>query len=81
MRRTIFLRRQRFDLAMKGNAAALKWFWAACVGDPNEQLKDLKRHEEEASLTQEERNERILDNEEARTEIVRQARPSPDEVS
>jgi hypothetical protein len=46
--RTIFLERWRFDQAMKGNAAALKWFRDACVGDPN-------------ALTQEEWNERILD--------------------
>jgi hypothetical protein len=66
--RPIFLRRQRFDLAMKGNAAALKWFWDACVGEPNEQLKDLKRHEEQASLTQEELIERILDNDKRQQE-------------
>jgi DNA-binding Lrp family transcriptional regulator len=60
--RTILLRRQRFHLAMKGNAAALKWFRDASVDETNEQLKDLKFHEERASLTQEELNERILDN-------------------
>jgi hypothetical protein len=60
--RTIFLRRQRFDLAVKGNAAALKWFWDASVGETNRQLKDLKHHEEQASLTMEELRERILDN-------------------
>jgi hypothetical protein len=59
--RTIFLKRWRFDQAMKGNAAAVKWFRDTWVGDPNEQLKHLKRHEEEASLTQVEWNERILD--------------------
>jgi hypothetical protein len=59
--RTIFLERQRLDLAMNGNAAALKRFRDAWMGDPNEQLKHPKRHEEEASRTQEERNERILD--------------------
>jgi hypothetical protein len=58
--RTIFLKRQRFDLALKGNAAALK-SWDAGVDETNKQLKDLKRHEEEASLTQVERNARILD--------------------
>ena len=59
--RTIFLKRQRLDLALKGNAAALKWFRDAWKGDPDEQLKHPKRHEEEASLTQKEWNERILD--------------------
>jgi hypothetical protein len=39
--RTIFLRRQWFDLAMKGNAAALKWFWETSLGQTNEQLKRL----------------------------------------
>ena len=68
--RTIFLKRWRFDQAMKGNAAAVKWFRDTWVGDPNEQLKDLKRHEEEASLTQEEWNERILDNEKRVQELL-----------
>jgi len=45
---------------MKGNAAALKLLRDTWVGEPNE-LKHLKRHEEGASLTQEEWNERILD--------------------
>ena len=31
------------------------------MDDTNKQLEDLKRHEEEASCTQEEWNERILD--------------------
>jgi hypothetical protein len=57
--RTIFLKRQRFDLAVKGNAAALK-SWDAAVGEPNEQLNDLKHHEEQASLTEEELTVRIL---------------------
>jgi DNA-binding Lrp family transcriptional regulator len=57
--RTIFLRRQRFDLAVKGNAAALK-SWDAGVDETNKQLEELKSHEEEASLTQEELNARIL---------------------
>jgi hypothetical protein len=59
--RTIFLKRQRLDLAMKGNAAALKWFKDAWVGDPNQQLKHPKRNEEEPSRAQKEWNERILD--------------------
>jgi hypothetical protein len=58
--RTIFLKRQRFDLAVKGNAAALK-SWDGGVDATKKQLEELKRHEEEASLTQEERNARILD--------------------
>jgi len=56
MRRNIFLRRQQFDLAMKGNAAALNWFLA----QTDEQLKDLDRCEKEAlaSLSREELIER-----------------------
>jgi hypothetical protein len=59
MRRTIFLRRPQFDLAMKGNAAALKWF----LGQANEQLQDLERHEKEdlASLSNEELIERLTE--------------------
>ena len=50
--RNIFLRRQQFDQAMKGNAAALNWFLA----QTDEQLKDLDRHQKEsfASLSREE---------------------------
>jgi len=52
------------DLAFIGSTmsemAALK-SWDVGVDETNKQLKDLKRHEEEASLTQEERNARILD--------------------
>ena len=55
---------------MKGNAAALKLFRDTWVGDPNEQLKHLKRHEEGASLAQ----ERILDEVKRRQELVRRAR-------
>jgi hypothetical protein len=59
--RTIFLKRQRLYLAMKGNAAALKRFRDAWMSDPNERLKHPKCLKEEASRSQEEWNERILD--------------------
>jgi hypothetical protein len=57
--RNIFLRRQQFDQAMKGNAAALNWFLA----QTDEQLKDLDRRQKEAlaSLSKEELIKRLTE--------------------
>jgi hypothetical protein len=70
VRRTIFLRRQRFDLAMKGNAAAFKWFSDACVGEPSEQSKELQLHEKAAATTIEESIERVLAGDKKMEELI-----------
>ena len=58
--RTIFLRRRRFDLAMKGNTAALKSFRDTCAGEPSEQSTNPKFHEEQASVAIEKLTQSIL---------------------
>jgi len=45
--RTIYLRRQQFILAVKGNAAAPHWFWESCLAQTNGQWEDLQRYESE----------------------------------
>jgi hypothetical protein len=65
VRRKIFLKLALFTRAMNGDATALKWFLA----QPNEQLQDLERHEEEvASLSEDELIKRAI---EVRDEVDR----------
>lgn len=58
--RTIFPRCQRFDQAVKGNAAALK-FWDAAVDETNKQFGGPEAPRGRSVAYTEEWNARILD--------------------